>query len=111
MAAQRCDTDHMCTMLASRVGGTVLEIRKGLGTVITVSRDTGAETWQGVAYKTGERGETGLMLNYCPWCGGKPGAFGRLDDEVQRLAANGCRDDPPGKSPGGGELPRTDKGG
>lgn len=69
---KRCDESGMCKFLAERVmlglaGG------RGLHTMETINMKTGKTTFRGVAYKTDSK-DKGLMINFCPFCGKRPGA-------------------------------------
>lgn len=68
---KKCNTKRMCRFLQERVtlgmGGGV-----GLHTVETTNFKTGKSYFRGVAYKTIAR-DNGLVINHCPFCGGKPG--------------------------------------
>jgi len=69
-----CDTDGCCDHLGKRLvdGG------KGFKALHTLKMgDPSSVTrFLGVAYKTSAK-DRGLLLNVCPWCGGKPGYFER----------------------------------
>jgi hypothetical protein len=68
---KRCNSKRMCRFLQERVicgicGGV------GLHTVDTTSFRTGKTYFRGVAYKTSAK-DNGLVINYCPFCGKRPG--------------------------------------
>ena len=64
-----CDAEHVCHWLEDR---TSPHRAKGFASVVTLNLDSGETKWQGVAYHTGAK-DSGLMLAYCPFCGGRPG--------------------------------------
>lgn len=85
-----CDTDGCCDHLEKRLvdGG------KGFKAMHTLKMgDPSSVTrFLGVAYKTNTK-DRGLLLNVCPWCGGKPGYFERdktANDLGNRRAAFGA---------------------
>lgn len=69
---KKCDESGMCRFLEMYVtdGG------KGLRTVQTIKLDPAPDEletkWRGVAYHPTAR-DRGIIINFCPWCGGKPG--------------------------------------
>jgi len=67
---KNCDEHNVCDHLSKRLvdGG------KGFKALHTVKRDSNETRFLGVAYKTSAK-DKGLLLNWCPWCGGKPGYF------------------------------------
>ena len=74
MSDQRnCDATGMCSPLAERTDPFAT---KGFKSVHTVNLNTNVQRFFGVAYKRSAK-DRGLMLNVCPFCGGKPGAFER----------------------------------
>ena len=70
-----CNKDGCCTHLAERLG----DGGKGFKALHTVKRDSNVTRFLGVAYKTSAK-DNGLLLNWCPFCGGQPGYFERTED-------------------------------
>jgi hypothetical protein len=70
-----CTADSMCKTMASRLNDPYTRA-KGLRAQYTVNLKPNEERLLGVSYHT-SAADKGLMLNTCPWCGGKPGYFER----------------------------------
>jgi len=71
---KKCDANAMCEFLAARITGNGGGGR-GFHAICTADLNAppgGPVTFQGVAFKT-KAEDNGLMLNFCPFCGGKPG--------------------------------------
>lgn len=62
----KCDSDHFCTNLLSRL--TLNKRGKGLVLLHYMNIDTGEERGSLVVYKTSPS-DKGLALNFCPVCG------------------------------------------
>lgn len=71
----KCNANGCCNHLAERLG----DGGKGFHAFHTVKRDSNEARFLGVAYKTSAK-DKGLLLNWCPFCGGKPGHFERDKD-------------------------------
>ena len=85
MEVNRCHETGICDHMAKRVG----DGGKGFKALHTVSRDSNVTRFLGVAYKLSAK-DKGLLLNWCPFCGGQPGYFKRdapqmTDDELREL--------------------------
>jgi hypothetical protein len=63
----KCDTNGCCSHLGKRLGNG----GKGFAAKHTIN-SANQTAFLGVAYKMKDKG---LMLNYCPFCGGRPGNF------------------------------------
>ena len=63
-----CTATTLCSALSKRLD---LTGRKGFEICEWFHFDTGETSAIGVRYKT-KPTDPGLMLNLCPWCGGKP---------------------------------------
>lgn len=76
---KRCDKDGCCNHLAER-----LTRGKGFNPIYTVNINnkvgSARSKFKGVSCKTSAK-DAGLMLNYCPFCGGEPGDFQRIGGE------------------------------
>lgn len=68
----QCDEVGCCKHLLERLG----DGGKGFKAEHTIQRSTGEKRFLGVSYKTSAK-DVGLMLNWCPFCGGTPGYFVR----------------------------------
>jgi len=68
----RCNDKNVCPALQERL----VESGRGFYSIDTVSIHHNRTKFQGVAYKKSGK-DKGLMLNWCPFCGGKPGIFKR----------------------------------
>lgn len=67
----KCDENRCCEFLASRLE----EFHRRGFVAIYVCRVGSAKTnFRGVAYKQTAR-DRGIMVNFCPFCGGHPGTF------------------------------------
>lgn len=79
-----CGIDGCCDHLEKRLvdGG------KGFKALHTLKMgdQSSVTRFLGVAYKTSAK-DRGLLLNVCPWCGGKPGYFER--DKTANAEVNG----------------------
>jgi len=74
---KRCDKDGMCVFLEARI--TVSG--KGFRSLDTVNIDPKYQAhsrWRGVSYHSSAN-DRGLLINFCPWCGGKPGDLANRD--------------------------------
>lgn len=69
-----CNSETTCKALDSVIEGTNFETGKGFCTVHLINFKTGKTDFFGVSYKK-KRSDNGVMLNYCPFCGGHPGTF------------------------------------
>lgn len=69
-----CGPDSICNALDSRIEGANYETTKGFCSVHVINTKTGKTRFFGVAYKE-RKADKGVMLNYCPFCGQKPGTF------------------------------------
>lgn len=75
---KRCDKNGMCQFLEERLtdGG------KGFHAIHTINMDPTTESprmqWRGVSYHERAK-DRGLLINFCPWCGGKPGDMANRD--------------------------------
>ena len=71
---RKCDRDGCCSFLSSRIE----DHGKGFHSINTINiKDFSRPAiFRGVAYKTSAK-DKGLMLNFCPFCGGQPGDFKR----------------------------------
>lgn len=69
-----CGPDNICPALESRIEGANFETSKGFCTVHVINFNTGNTQFFGVAYKE-RKSDKGVMINYCPFCGQKPGIF------------------------------------
>jgi hypothetical protein len=77
---EKCNSERMCTWLETRVD-SVNHSGKGLVPVYVLRPKAGllghtkmARVLYGVNYKQ-DRGDTGVLINYCPFCGQTPGLF------------------------------------
>lgn len=70
----KCSETNVCNLLSDRL----VDSGKGFKALHTVNTNepTYEERFLGVAYKTSQK-DNGLLLNFCPFCGGKPGYFER----------------------------------
>ena len=57
--------------MGKRIGGTNGHV-KGLSVLNLMNFATGEEAVGGIIYSTG-RGDRGVLLNFCPWCGARIG--------------------------------------
>jgi len=66
-----CNADGLCEFMKDRVCGSYPERKKGflLLQVLNVKLNEIVST--GVVYKATPQ-DKGLVVNYCPWCGGRP---------------------------------------
>ena len=71
-----CDTAGMCDHLEKRVN--LSRVGNGLQSVTTLHFDTNEVTWKGVMYIHNR--DKGTVLNFCPFCGGKPGPWANRDN-------------------------------
>lgn len=69
---KKCDQDGCCEHLAKRI----TDKNRGFRAVHAVKLDGKPSRFVGVAYKM-NADDRGLMLNWCPFCGGEPGDFKR----------------------------------
>ena len=72
---KKCNAYSMCEFLAARITGHGSG-GKGFHAIHTLEMSGpsgGPTTFQGVSFKT-NAADNGLMLNFCPFCGGRPGA-------------------------------------
>jgi len=71
---KKCNKDGCCKFLAERLTDT----GKGFHSIDTIilTEEPPTMHFRGIAYKTGAK-DKGLMLNWCPFCGGQPGDFKR----------------------------------
>jgi hypothetical protein len=72
----KCHQDGCCYPLGSRL----IDTGKGFKPLYTIQMNSGpsAETrFFGVVYKKSQS-DRGLLINFCPFCGGRPGYF-RID--------------------------------
>lgn len=69
-----CGVDTICKGLDTYIEGANFETNKGFCTVHVVDLKTGITRLFGVAYKR-RKADKGVMLNFCPFCGNKPGTF------------------------------------
>lgn len=77
----KCHEEGCCRSMGDRL----VDSGKGLHALHTVNRDDPNNThtrFLGVAYKTSAK-DKGLLLNWCPWCGGQPGYFKRVGGGVE----------------------------
>ena len=73
----KCDEKSLCTFLSDRIDGRGLGTRsKGFHILTTLNLKSKKERFFGVTYKSSGK-DKGLMINWCPFCGGKPGYFER----------------------------------
>ncbi len=77
---EKCNPEHICTWLENRVE-SVGHSGKGFVPVYVVRPVNGPlghtsmiRVLYGVNYKQ-DRGDSGILINYCPFCGGTPGRF------------------------------------
>lgn len=70
---QVCNETAMCSSLLNRLEDGR---RKGFEALHTTNLETDEERFLGVVYRTSVK-DRGLMLNWCPFCGGQPGCFER----------------------------------
>lgn len=68
---KRCNESECCKPLAERLGDG-----KGFNALFTFNDDEKKQRFLGVAYKRSAK-DRGLLLNWCPFCGGTPGYFKR----------------------------------
>lgn len=68
-----CSEEKLCKHMESRVGDRGA---KGLSVASTLNLETGKVRMLGVVYKTSAK-DSGVLLNVCPWCEGRPGYFER----------------------------------
>jgi len=73
---KKCDSSGLCEHLSVRISGNGFGNAKGFHCLNTVNLKTNAHRFLGVSYKMGGK-DKGLMLNFCPFCGGQPGSFKR----------------------------------
>lgn len=71
-----CGTDSICNALDSLIEGANFETSKGFCTVHVINTSSDKIRLFGVAYKR-RKADKGVMLNFCPFCGQKPGTFER----------------------------------
>jgi hypothetical protein len=72
----RCDKNGMCHILADRCDGSWGDRKKGFFACNAMFKNNPENNrFVGVAYRKGP-GDKGLLLNFCPWCGGTPGREG-----------------------------------
>ena len=67
---EKCNESNICEHLKSRIvdGG------RGLYATHVLNVNEAKTELLGVAYRENKK-DKGLMINYCPWCGGTPGIF------------------------------------
>ncbi len=63
-----CTPGEYCDSLNDRMEAG--SFGKGLRLCMVINMKTGKER-NLVSYRTGDRKDNGLILNFCPWCGGK----------------------------------------
>jgi len=80
-----CNKDGCCTHLAERLG----DGGKGFKALHTVKRDSNVARFLGVVYKTSAK-DNGLLLNWCPFCGGQPGYFERTEGMPANAKVSGA---------------------
>lgn len=69
----KCNSEQMCTWLADRTEPAGFP-GKGLVAVMTVNSNGKQTGLYGVKYKQA-RGDDGILINHCPFCGQTPGKF------------------------------------
>jgi len=67
---KHCDDKGCCKFLGERLMLT----GKGFSLMDVINFETGKTDFRGVIYKMTNK-DKGLLLNYCPFCGGKPGTI------------------------------------
>lgn len=73
---EKCNSEKMCTWLADRVECIGFS-GKGLVPVYRLNiHGKLTSVLYGVKYKQA-RGDNGILINYCPFCGQTPGLFAR----------------------------------
>lgn len=80
---KRCDEHGMCEALEERL----TENTKGFHPIHTLDRGANPESWtlqwRGVSYHMNAK-DKGLLINFCPWCGGKPGDLAKSQDAKEK---------------------------
>ena len=81
---ERCNKDGCCEHLWKRIG----DGGKGFKAIHTAKAGDSEVRFMGVAYKESSK-DNGLLLNWCPFCGGQPGYFDRsgapTDEELRTI--------------------------
>ena len=79
----RCGPDGVCKWLEERteIAGAG---SKGFRHIVTITlhpkADQAPMNWRGVSYHTSAC-DRGILLNYCPFCGGKPGSLANKSEK------------------------------
>jgi len=73
----QCDVDGMCQWFEKRTG-PYNDRAKGFQVIKAIDNDL-KTVFRGVLYRMG-RGDKGLAINYCPFCGGRPGPIAQPID-------------------------------
>lgn len=63
---KKCKNQSYCKYLLERLGST---FTKGFSATEVINLETSKTRSIGIKYKTSAK-DRGLMLNFCPWCGG-----------------------------------------
>ena len=69
---KRCGIDSMCAFMEKRL----TDDRAGFRSIHTINGNR--MRWRGVSYHESAT-DRGLLVNFCPWCGGKPGDMANRD--------------------------------
>jgi hypothetical protein len=73
---KKCNVSRLCSHLESRLSDR--GVRKGFVSVTTTNSKTADVTWRGVVFVM-DKTDRGMVLNFCPFCGGKPGTWAHID--------------------------------
>lgn len=70
---EKCSSERMCTWLADRAE-SMNHSGKGFVPIYTLNSQTKTSVFYGVKYRQA-RGDNGIIINHCPFCGQTPGKF------------------------------------
>lgn len=79
---KKCNVSGLCAHLEERLSDP--GVRRGFVSVTTINSKSIGGTWRGVVFKTDAK-DRGMVLNFCPFCGGKPGPWAHIDSANPRL--------------------------
>lgn len=70
---KKCSETNMCDFLSERITG-LASGGKGFNALYSLETESKKQYFVGVVYRLNKK-DKGLMLNFCPFCGCKPGNF------------------------------------
>jgi len=66
-----CNADGLCEFMEERLCGNYPEKKKGFLLIQVLNVALNEIVSDGVVYRATPQ-DKGLVVNYCPWCGGRP---------------------------------------